>query len=322
MTLFQARILALAVAVLTIADLAFADETNRFAVIQFVGTAQYPHDNQPIVDVGSMSGVDRAAPNEISETPLIFVVVADTVMNQICIYAKMSLWRLDTGTVDKEKEFLWHQSRKRTTEFADGSVIEIPPGMLWYDALRSIFVDVFELPISQPVDQVVKKIQLQIETPKLGESSRNDLDELTYTQRSVDEIGQTLVVNLFDQGSIRTAVQAALNPKEPREITCKSMDYFKDKPTEIRTGVLTLRSTTTIPSKVSQLLIQYGISDAASIEEGIQAKLDMSAKNRKSRSNSKQSFSNSHWSYVVFSLGCIAFALVLGFRIFHSFRRG
>ena len=322
-TSFSPIILAFGISA-AIVPVAFSDEKARFAIIQFEGTSQLPHANQAsVIDMPQKNRSSNSS-SEISESPLHYIVIADTSKNQLYIYAKMSLWRMDTRTLDQEAEYLWHQTTNGVTECSDDHKIALPQEMLWYVALRSVFVDVFELPIDESLKELIDKIESQVESPSFGTSSQRNLlapmaDVLN--QRSIDETGRKLVVNNYTKGKILSAVSAATIDGQKRTLSCKSIDYLNEKPVEIRTGLLSLSSASELPSQVSQILTRYGFSDAEVVSTGTQSKQGLENAGQTRRVKPERTRSQSGWPLIVLYLGTIAFLFVMGFRVFHGLKR-
>ncbi len=237
-------------------DFALALESNgRFAIMRFEGTSSLILNNQPF------RPLNKAAPDQSGETPsdtqAVYVLVADTEKKEVQLYAKMALWRMDTGGIDETKEYLWHETIAGATMLYENDLVPIPAGSLWAFNVRSVFADVFDLPVDGEITALVSKIALQCEEANLGVKSENFTSGDRLQQRSVDDDGKKLTVNNFFGGQILSAVHvekisaAKESSAATKKFNCKSMMFFNEKPTEIRTGVLSVERSTALPIEIA-----------------------------------------------------------------------
>lgn len=240
----------------------------RYAVMEFVGTSEFPHANQPTPGPGFGDDSPAAIVGEgTSKSSTRYVLIADSQDRSLQVFFDMSLWKFGSG-LDPLKS-LWNLKDDDVTNESSWNR-PVPAELIWSIKTGSLFADLFELPVDGQIDTLVGKIVEQCSSPQLG-TSANTSSGTVQRQRVVQEQGNLLILNESNFGQIVKSVRAERTSDSPNRFRCKAIIHMNEKPIEIMEGVLSLSRTAEIPAAVAawksshQVLNASGSSPVAAI---------------------------------------------------------
>jgi hypothetical protein len=210
-------------------------ESNpRYAVMQFDGVTELPRGSQFTVDSNS----EWVLPPDTVIRPVRLIVAVDLHANEVWLFARMSPWRLDTGVIDVERDYLWHQRHSRW----DSALSSIP--------FRCVFLDLISMSEVQDLPKLVENIARVCRDGLELSTAITIVDGDTLRRKIPSRDGKNLVVNLFRAGEVRSAVRAVVREDEPNCYDLLSIFYSREKPVEIRRGKLRVTQSTSMPEEI------------------------------------------------------------------------
>lgn len=220
----------------------------RYAVMDFAGTSEFPHANQPTMGPGF--GENSPAPpvrDGLSKSNTRFVLIADTQDRSLQIFFDMSLWKYDSGLDPLQS--LWYLKGDEVTNESSWNR-PVPSELIWSIKTGSTFVDLFDLPVDGGVDMLVGKIAEHCNSPRFGTSASTSSGTI-QRQRVVEENGNQLILNESNSGQIVKSLRAERSSNSPNKIRCVAIIYMNEKPVETIDGELTLSHYAEIPAVVT-----------------------------------------------------------------------
>ena len=159
--------------------------SDRFAVIRFSGTSEFPHANQ-ILDIGNLSAQNSS---KVSKSGFEYLLVADQQQDELYLYSRVPLWGLDTGEIDEDWKTLRHQHGETidTYDVETGKAAGSSGDMWSVVNVKSVFVDVLGLPVKKPVKELNAKIRKLCEDGVDFGISESLTDGQSVTERIVNK---------------------------------------------------------------------------------------------------------------------------------------
>ena len=227
------------------------EESNlRYALMEFEGFTELPRGSQFSV----VSNTESVLPSETVKKPVRLVVVADVQTNEIWLFARMSPWRLDVGTIDVEREYLWHQTDEGVSLVYEQTQTRWNNSM-WSMDFRSIFSDLIAMPDEGEIARVVDCIKSACNDGLLNSTAESIISGDALLERIWSLDGKSLVVNQFRAGEAMSAVRAVVRENAVKCYDVVSTLFAREKPVAIRTGTLQLKYATSLPEEIQHALV-------------------------------------------------------------------
>lgn len=233
---------------------AFVNGDDNIAILRFDGTKVLPHENQ----LGL--GVREWEPGSSTTTTVTYMLVCDKQQGVVYFYAREPLWRIDTASIDDEKVFMRIWGDRGVLSFNDEVWKTGSSSDLWFAGMRTIFADVFGLPLKGSIDDLVNAIQRSVERVVFRGNSAWDNSNDLMRYRSVAKEGVQVVVNLFHNGEIISATRVAISKPEESVDDCKAIIFKGNKPWEIREGQVRRITSNKLPDEIIALVGPGGTS--------------------------------------------------------------
>ena len=222
----------------------------RYAVMEFKGTSEFTHANQPIIGGGGFETDTQASTLDegVSTASTHYFLILDMLEHSLYIFYDMSLWSLSRGEPDP-LQTLWEiHGEHISNESSLGR--PLPPELIWSPKTGKLFAEIFQLPVEAPLDQLMSKIEQQCVKPNLGESD----DRLTggsHCQRLVQSSGDLVVFNETQSGQSVVTIRAERSPNTATQFRCKLIAFTHEKPVETIDGELTVSTSSEFPPSVA-----------------------------------------------------------------------
>jgi hypothetical protein len=217
----------------------------RYAVMQFDGTTE-------LTRHGALALSSHSASEVAAETvtrPERLIVVADVELQELFMYARMSPRRLDTGTIDVEREYLWRQSVD-TTSFVFERVPSQWSGNIWTQPFRCVMADVISLKEENDITAIVKHIENTCKNGLKDNAEETILISNILLRRIPATDGRSFVVNSFRDGEAVSALHAVSSEQDGKCYHLVSQYLSHEKPVETRRGSLRLSITSALPDDI------------------------------------------------------------------------
>ena len=225
--------------------------SGRFAVIRFSGTSEFPHANQ-------ISGFGDTAQNssKVSKSGFEYLLVADQQQDELYLYSRVPLWRLDTGGIDEDWKTLRHQHGETidTYDVETGKEAGSSADMWAVVNVKSVFVDVLGLPVTKPVKELNAKIQKLCEGGLDFGISESLTDGATVTKRVVNNDTGELGVSTSVSGQLFAGASAELHGANSKSARCTVIVYLDNKPMEMMRGTIECTYARSLPAAISEML--------------------------------------------------------------------
>jgi hypothetical protein len=226
--------------------------SGRFAVIRFSGTSEFPHANQ-ISGIGDLSAQNSS---KVSKSGFEYLLVADQQQDELYLYSRVPLWRLDTGGVDEDWKTLRHQHGETidTYDVETGKEAGSSADMWAVVNVKSVFVDVLGLPVTKPVKELNAKIQKLCEGGLDFGISESLTDGATVTKRVVNNDTGELGVSTSVSGQLFAGASAELHGANSKSARCTVIVYLDNKPMEMMRGTIECTYARSLPAAISEML--------------------------------------------------------------------
>ncbi len=290
-------------------------DQSRFCVIEIKGESSFPHSNQATFMMEGTNQSIKKDSDAISVSPALYLLVVDRLSNELFLYSKIPLWRMDTGGIDQGVECLWFVSAEKAMRVDSNGAYRAtkPQEMMWSPITKSLFIDLLQFSPSDALPDQIKQIGKQSEKLDFGESG-NSSAGTRLVQRIVPSDDSKVVINNTISGQLLTAVTVNRNPEFKNVFDCKAIVYLAEKPMETFTGALTLQSLAELPESVSRLIDLSRqpppVKDVPE-EELAEANSEMS---KDAASDSRES--QGRWNILLLVSGSVAVFVVLVFSVF------
>ncbi len=279
---------------------------NRYTIIEFRGTSEFPHGNQRFFG-DTPSDRQQFATGTSSKSSFEYTLVSDNQGNSLYLYTRRPLWRVDSGGIDENWETLWHQDESGVQEFSDrGGKVDCESSDMWSSAnIRSVYLDLFGLPVNKSLAIQLERVEKLAEGFDFG-ATQTSTDGSYQTQRLVSSSDE-VVINTSLAGQLLYALTAAKLPDNASAASCKVILYWDAKPMETMTGVLSVRRANALPDTIQRMQhVEKKNHDDSHVPSREVAREEL--EEQQSRP------AESRWSLVVLVLGCVSLFMVFVFR--------